>query len=147
MLQTTNGHLHLPGSKRLAQVVSRAQPYSLGGRGGRCAPTRDHDSNAGIRRLCRSQDIQSVSAGHQDVGHDEPIAIGLALQSANRRVAVGRGVNRELELQQQVDQQLSNILVIIDNQHVHHSEAPVFIISRVLIGHGAVSSNPPHLVA
>ena len=147
MLQTTNGHLDLSGRERLAQVVGRAQPYSLGGGGWRRTPTRDHDSNAGVRRLGRSQYIQSVSAGHQDVCHDKPIAIGLALQSANRRVAVGRGGNRELELQQQVDQQLSNILVVIDNQHVHHSEAPVFVISRMLIGPGAVSSNPLDLMA
>jgi hypothetical protein len=48
---------------------------------------------------------------------------------------------------EQVHQQLSNIVVVVNDQHIRHCEAPVSIIPRVLIGHDAVSSNPRHQVA
>ncbi len=146
-LQTPNGHLDLSEGKRLSQVVGRAEPDGLGGGGWRPAVARDHDPNAGVRRLSRSQYIQSIGAWHQDVCHDEPVAIGLALKGADRRVAVWRGGDRELELLEQVHQQLPNIAVVIDDQHIRHCGAPVSIISRVLIGHNAVSSNSRYLVA
>ena len=146
-LQAPNGQLDLSEGKRLSQVVGRAEPDGLGGGGWRPAATRDNDPNAGVRRLRRSQYIQSIGAWHQDVCHDEPVAIGLALKGADRRVAVCRGGDRELELLEQVHQQFPNISVVIDDQHIRHCEAPVSTISRVLIGHDAVSSNSRYLVA
>ena len=103
-LQAPNGQLDLSEGKRLSQVVGRAEPDGLGGGGWRPAATRDNDPNAGVRRLRRSQYIQSIGAWHQDVCHDEPVAIGLALKGADRRVAVWRGGDRELELLEEVHQ-------------------------------------------
>ena len=113
--RATHGLLQLIGSDRLAQVAERAfLDRAHGGLQSRVAGAENH-RHVEVEIAHRSQELDAVHAGHGDIAQDH--VVGFCAEALDGAKAIGRGVDRETVLGEDLRVDRQHVGVIVHHQH------------------------------
>ena len=138
--EPTHHDLDLTKRKRFGEVVGGAESNRLDRRIERGVSSENDDLHVGICGPGRPQHRQAIGAGHDDIGHHQPVPTRFSFKRRNRRTPIaGRG-HRQVQIPKELHQQLADIGVVVDDKHLERS------VDRLFPGHSPCLSRVPSVV-